>query len=274
MGRPVTTSEEVRDLFNVTANAKHKYDTWSTGHRRADVVPHVLAHTTRVLYTLTRDDLERVRCPSGEDEHALGRVKRAQAESVADIVDWEPDFAFTHVFHHALETLGHLPTWQEFRRFCENDPVARRALWLPAQAKIAEVQDSHGTTSAVAHDAMRWRVGNAYYSSVREIHLITLLRIHGIDVRFHPLADALFRVDAWWGHTVLSIYVGNDRFRNAGRGRKEPPERILHGAAPSFAFETINLAPADRYGVVHLAAEKDIQAVAERLKANPGPEPP
>ncbi len=68
---------------------------------------------------------------------------------------------------------------------------------------------------------MRWRIGNYYYSFLREIHLLSILRETGLDLLFHPLADALFRVDAWLGDLVLSLYVGNARYRTVtGTGRK------------------------------------------------------
>lgn len=264
MANLMTSSDEVLRLFNVTDDARRKFDRWSGGRRSHHVVPHVLAHTTEALYTLTPADVDRVGRTRDSRDHALGNVTRREGEQVQEIVDWDPDFAFTHVFHHALESLGDLPTWREFRRFCENDPVAAPALWEPAQSKIAQAGPRVGREAA--HKAMRWRVGNAYYSSVREVHVITSLRAKGIDVRFHPLADALYRVDAWWEETVLSIYIGNDRFRNGRTGRKERPEDILAGGPRRFSFESINLKPADRYGVVHLAEEEDIQTVADRLR--------
>lgn len=258
----VTTAEEVLQRFNVTDNARRRFDRWSTGHRRDRVVPVVMAHRTKTLYTLTRKDVDRVRDRRG---HALGEITRAEGERIGAIVDWSPDFAFTHVFHYALESLGHLPTWPEFREFSAHDETACEALWVPAQRKVAEEVEQFGRDAA--YKAMRWRVGKAYYSFVREVHLIICLHARGIDVRFHPLADALFRVDAWWGATVVSLYIRNDEYRSGRWGRKDRPEEILAGSAHAFRFETIDLEAADKFGVVYLVREEDIDRVAERLVA-------
>lgn len=258
----VTTAEDVLQRFNVTDDARRRFDVWSNGHRRDRVVSVVMAHRTKTLYALTRKDVDRVR---DRRYHALGDIKRVDGERIRGIVDWSPDFAFTHVFHYVLESLGHLPTWPEFREFSEHDETAREALWVPAQRKVAE-EAKHFDRDA-AYRAMRWRVGKAYYSFVREVHLIICLHARGIDVCFHPLADALFRVDAWWGDTVLSLYIRNDEYRNGRMGRKDRPEEILAGSAHTFRFETIDLETADKFGVVHLALEEDIDRVADRLAA-------
>lgn len=114
---------------------------------------------------------------------------------------------------------------------------------------------------------MRWRVGNYYYSFLREIHVISVLRQRGIDVRFHPLADALFRVDAWSGHTALSLYVGNKEFKRGDEeGRKWRTEEILDGAGPLFSFETIELKPADKFDIVYLAKLDEIHGFADQLQ--------
>lgn len=258
----LTTADEVLERFNMTDTARRKYHVWSNGRRRHTVMPLVLAHRTDALYAVTVEDIARLQDPK---KHALGNIKRAEGERVKGIVDWSPDFAFTHVFHYTLEKLGHLPDWLEFRKFCEDDATARQALWVPAQRKIDEEAKFHGRETA--SKSMRWRIGKAFYSFVREVHLIACLHARGIDVRVHPLADALFRVDAWWDDTVLSLYIGNAFSRNGNRGRKDLPEEILAGSPQPLRFETVKLKPADKFGVVHLARQEDIDRVAERLHA-------
>jgi hypothetical protein len=260
-----TSAEEVLSLFNVTRRARAEFETWRNSDRRKDtVVPHVMEHRTDVLYDIRPEDIERF-CHLGEDEHALGNIKKAEGELVEEIVDWEPDYAFVHTFHYILEKFGRVPTWQEFRRQCYFDLKARSMLWNPAQELRNELAED-GWSRAQTYASMRWRVGNYYYSFLRELHVIAVLREQGIDVRFHPLADALFRVDAWWQRTAISLYIGNAKYKKTGTvGRKPPVEEILGGASPPFTFETIELSPAEKFGIVRLVSRSDIYKVGEKL---------
>jgi hypothetical protein len=79
-------------------------------HKR-DVVPFVNASKTTVPYTLSPEQVEDV---CARTEHARGNVQSDVATSVRLIVNWNPNFAFEHVFHHAAESLGHVPTYQEY----------------------------------------------------------------------------------------------------------------------------------------------------------------
>lgn len=49
-----------------------------------------------------------------------------------------------------------------------------------------------GVPSRMAHGAMRWRIGNFYYSFLREQYVHAVFRECGVHLRQHPLADALF----------------------------------------------------------------------------------
>lgn len=114
---------------------------------------------------------------------------------------------------------------------------------------------------------MRWRVGNAYYSFLREIYTVVELRSQGVDLRVHPLADALFRVDAWVGSKALSLRVGNEKFRKGGDGgRKVPTEKLLADVYPPLEFATLELSPATKFGRVHLPAAHHLESAAERLR--------
>ena len=197
---------------------------------------------------------------------ALGQARRAVGDRVVPIRDWHPDFAFTHVLHFVTEALGHLPTYQGFRDFTRNDPIGRAMLYSPAEDAIAAATAA-GYSRPDAAEAMRWRIGNAYYSFVREVHVLAYLRHHGIDVRVHPLADALFRADAWTGDTVVSLYVGNEKFRQGTQGRKPPAHSVLSDALPPFDFLSLELPTVRRFGVVHLAAEERLAAAVAKLRS-------
>ncbi|GAA4332684.1 hypothetical protein ACFQY7_36850 [Actinomadura luteofluorescens] len=264
MGTEATTAADVLDLFNVTPATKEKYSYWAA--RRAHVVSHVSAHQTLAAYSIRPGDIEEVcrKTAANYREHALGEIQRGDVAQIVDIRDWRPDFAFTHVFHFTLESLGHVPTWQEFRQFASEDQRARTMLWEPAQEKIAEVAGS-GVTGQTARAAMQWRIGNAFYSFLREIYVLANLRSTGLDVRIHPLADALFRVDAWLGRTILNLYVVNPKFRAGIKGRKERPEDLLAAAPEPFCFETFSLPAADKFGRVHLPSREAIEGAVEAL---------
>ncbi|TMR91020.1 hypothetical protein [Nonomuraea basaltis] len=259
-----TTAQDVLGLFNVTPQTRQALADWRADNSKKDtVVPFVEAHETSSVYQLEPGDVERV-CRT--TEHALGEVKRVTAESIQDIVDWHPDFAFMHVLHYCVEATSELPTWQRFCEFVREDRQARAMLWRPAQEEVQRVASSSaGISRSIVKDAMRWRVGNAYYSFLREIYVTTHLRAAGLDVRMHPLADALFRVDFWCGRTACSLLVKNSKFHKDDEGRKRQTSELLSGAMPPFQFHKIQLERASRFGVVHLPGAEQIELAAKQL---------
>ncbi|MEU2558895.1 hypothetical protein ABZ626_06085 [Streptomyces longispororuber] len=218
-----------------------------------------------MLYRLTEEEVQRV---CRRTEHALGEVKRNVGESVPQIVDWHPDFAFAHTFHFCMEQLGEVPTFQQFREFSLGSAEGRKMLGDPAKALIRDLVETGKCPQRRAQAAMRWRIGNAYYGFLREVYtLVKLRRKHHIDLRAHPLADALFRVDAWVGRRALSLRVGNGKFRQgAAAGRKTPAEKLLTDVVPPLEFTTIELAAASTFGELHVPTELDLDHAAARLR--------
>jgi hypothetical protein len=256
-----TFAEVLHHFCDRSPGARRRFDAWRGDPHKAEVVPYVEHTVTRVPYVLKSSDIEGV---CRRTVHALGKVKRTDAESVPEIVDWHPAFAFEHVVHHATETLGHVPTYQEFRVFCLNDALAEAMLLRPAreQARFAE---SAGHVPEVVRASIQWRVGNAYLSYLREMYVIAVLREEGLDVRYHLLADVLFRVDCWVKDTCVGIYVRNVKFRAGRRGRKPRVQEIL-GEGP-FAFVELELAPRHEFGTVHLPERSSIVAAGSRIRA-------
>jgi hypothetical protein len=258
-----TTSAEVIAAFAVTPRARDLLRRWQEDPGRPRVTRTVLAHTTKALYTLRPRQVEAV-CTA--TEHPLGDIRKTVATAVPPVVDWRPDFAFTHVMHLALEQLGSLPTFGEFSSFCAHDPAGAAALGGPAR-QIREEACRQGYPPEQVAQAIRWRIGLAYYSFIREIYTITVLRAAGLDIRAHPLADALFRVDAWADRTVLSLYIRNAQFRDGPRGRKPRTADILAGARPPFRHEELRLPARHEFGCVHLPQASQIRGIAQRLTA-------
>ncbi|MEU8039390.1 hypothetical protein [Streptosporangium sp. NPDC049078] len=258
----VTTALEVAKLFVAAPDARHKFNGWSTNPRRRHVVKHVMAHRTETVYRLSPADMEVLLHQEG---HALGNTVGTQAREIESIDRWNPAFAFTHVFHYILESKGAFPTWDDARAFLQSDETARSMLWDPALEKIQEVC-REGWSRERVEAAVTWRVGNFYYSFLREIYTVVLLRAAGLDVRVHPLADALFRADAWCGRTVVTIYVRNPQYRDGRVGRKQPAESILAGADPPFSFHAIALPPASEFGEAHLPDDNEIQKAITAMR--------
>lgn len=258
-----TTSAEVIATFASTPRAANLLRRWQQDPDRPWVARAVLAHTTKTLYDLDPRHVEAV-CEA--TDHPLGDIRKDVATEVQPIVDWRPDFAFTHVMHFAVERLSGLPSFQDFSRFCAVDPIGVAALGNPAR-RIREHACRQGYPPSQVSQAIRWRIGLAYYSFVREVYTIAVLRAAGLDVRAHPLADALFRVDAWTGRTVLSLYIRNPRFRDGARGRKPRTMDILAGATPCFQHEELRLPTRHEFGCVHLPEAEQITAIARRIKA-------
>lgn len=129
--------------------------------------------------------------------------------------------------------------------------MGRERLWQPAQRDIEDAIRT-GVPDQLARDAMLWRIGNSYYSFLRELFVIAALRERGVDLRCHPLADALFRVDCWFDRNVISLYIGNATYRDGVAGRKLDPRVLLGDAQPPFRFREIRVGTPRRFGVVHL----------------------
>jgi hypothetical protein len=261
-GHPATTASDVVERFAVTPRARRELTKWQNRSGQRHVVDHVNAHVATVAHRL---DVEAVQDTCRATEHALGEARRKRSESVTAIRDWRPDFAMTHVYHYALETLGRCYTYQGFREFCDTDPIAHRMLWAPAEAAIQDAVAA-GTAPSRAREAMRWRIGNSYYSWLRETYTITYLRAAGLDMRVHPLADAVFRVDGWLGRCVLVLYIKNKDFRDGTAGRKSAAADVL---GDGFHYIEKRLDAPTTFGHVQLPSSRDLDALVEQLRAAP-----
>jgi hypothetical protein len=253
------TAADVLDHFVATPSAAERFAWWRDDDARADVVPAVMAHESRVVVSATLAEVEQVCRSTG---HALGDVRKSDIRRAYFIRDWTTAFAASHVFHFITERDGAIPTWQRFRQACAETPF-REMLWDPAHRAVAECRRRDGVDFRSAHDAMRWRIGNFYYAFLKEQWTHAYLRECGVPVLQHPLADALYGVDGWIGDTVLSLFIGNDRFRTRGGGRKHRPSDFLADRPPRFTFVDIELAVERRFGVVHLPRKRALDAFVD-----------
>jgi hypothetical protein len=253
-----TAKETIQHFVGLCPAWQARLDSWRADPRySAKVVPFVENMSVSVLYRLSPESIEAV---CRRTEHALGNIRRETAQSVRSIVDWNPSFALEHTLHHAVEALGEVPAYQEFRDFCaQPGSVGDAMLGQPARIAVRDAM-SAGATRKAARDALRWRVGNAYLSFLKEAYVLTVLR-HDlrVDARYHPLADVLFRVDCWAGHACVELYVGNAKFKDGRAGRKPGPL-----PCPRITIVPLRLPTVHVFGTVHLP---DRQVIADAWRA-------
>jgi hypothetical protein len=240
MTERITTAAEVRRVFNVTEASRDRFNNWHSTRPR--VAAHALGHTAAVVNALTSTDTADV-----FRQESLGAALSARGQAVLPIDDWRPEFAPAYVFHRAVESLGRLPGWGEFRRFCQGDEQAVVMLWGPA-ADLVDQVTGRGVEGSVARAAMRRRIGREYAEFVRALHVAAALRERGLAVLTHPLAEAVFGVDAWAGRVVFVLRDGPHR-----------AEELLFQAMPPYFFERV---PGLERG---LPSERELDTVVRRL---------
>lgn len=165
-------------------------------------------------------------------DHALGDL-RPDDGKFSGIANFSTPFALEYLFHGCLEEKGRIPRWCDITNYLFS---RHREKYIEPFYRAYRLDSTAPETrpGAPHMQALQWRVGNAYYSWLREVHLLTVLRRrHGLDVRYHALADAQFKADLIHGDTVIALYVRNDRYRNGAKGRKvtateaNPNRRVL-----------------------------------------------
>jgi hypothetical protein len=245
---PETTLDDVLATFGPSRNGMREYETWRQGGRPDEVVAVASSLRMRFVYKLTVEDVEGV---CRRTKHALGKIDKTSIDGIDDATNWSPDFAFTHIFGYYVERNHDLPTWQSLLDFVWDDDTGYAMLGGRAVDKFEALDSRFG--AARAKDALYWRMGLAYYSFLRETHAVTVLRAAGIDIRIHPIADAIFKADGWCGNKILSLRIGNARFKDGKKGRKRTADQVLNDARSEFRFATVQLPCEHKYGVVWLA---------------------
>lgn len=281
-----TTADEVRSRFLVTPQARVQYyDKWEHNPRRIEhgVVDTMRDHTTKAIYRWSTAAFEELK---KNHTHPLGDLQKAEISHIKLAADWEPNFAFVHLFHRLAEQLKHPPRWSEFDDFVYGTDEGQ-AMFGNERAELEEVIyaaeleritqkfprsiDPENRARRLAKGSLDWRIGNAYYGFVREMYTAVALRERGLDVKVHPLADANFRADGWVGSTILSVFVVNPEYKVADearaektqRGRKIRVEKLFPGG--EFGFAALTMDAAEEYGKFHLPTPAEIDRVAHDL---------
>lgn len=261
-----TTYANVVDRFGRSRRAAAELSRWRALPGKEPVVGFAEQMQTVAAYQVSPEQVE-FACEA--TRHALEgpegrRLRRSVGESIAEVANWYPNFPIVHSLYWAVEHLQRPPLWDEFIALWREKEPARTMLGVPA-ARAVTAAEQAGRSRADAEEAMWWRLGNAYYSLLRELYVLAVLRDSGRPVEYHVLADALFRVDFWLGDTVISLYVANERYRDArGAGRKLTAGSLLSDFT-GFRFVEMPRLTRREYGTVHLPARGEIERFAERF---------
>lgn len=226
-----------------------------------------MQHVTKAVDSIQPQDVLKLckEIAADRSKHALGEIKSADVAKVPEIRDWHPDFAFTQVLHFVTEVAGVLLPFDDFIRHS----VFKEAFYDQIREKISSVAQCNEEKESLAKRAVRWRLGIAYYSFLKEQYVISLMRSEGISVKQHPLADALFKVDCWAGNTNIDLYVTNPLFRAKGgsAGRKIKSADLLADAVPPFTSIILECATRHTFGDVHLPDEDEVRRACKGLLA-------
>lgn len=255
------------------ARAARSLSAWLARAERSpvhrDVHDFVLSHGHGVLERLDVADLEAATVwPTSEANrrHALGSLRKDEVE-MASVENWStPPWAFSYIFHDAMERLGRVPTWPDVLAFLRGP--ARDRLLDPFAADFA-LAGMDAVSRELHCAALRWRVGKAYYSFLREVDLfVRLRREHGLPVRYHLLADAQFKVDLWCGDVLVALLIVNKEFRDGADGRKRRVEDMMD--ASGFRRLSVELAAPTRWGRPTLCPQGEVTALASAIRGAMG----
>lgn len=256
-----TTSEQCAELFTSAPMAAWSYKRWLDNPFYRHVTPRIRSHVSRHIYQVTPDEVLDAAARGG---HALGDVKRKDAESLLAVANWAPAFTFTYLFQHLLEEALCVPSWEDYRGFIWEDPEGLEMMGKPVRDLMTELEHRR-VPYRLAADAVRWRFGCAYYGFMRELYTFSALRQEGVPIQTHPMADSVFKADGWYGRTVLAVYIGNSTYRNGAEGRKIRTEIMLRQSPEPFRVLDVSLKTVATRGVLHVPHLDDIKALAASL---------
>ena len=270
------TPELMRDLvaqggLRAQASIRSWLDRKRTEPEGEAIVAFVNGLRYKTLYSLTVDDLmpvTRWKKPryGVSPLHALGKHEKIDVEEVL-VEDWRtPPWSFNMLFHEQMESIGRIPTWPEVYRYFNT--TARERVWNRFKHDFA--LDTHDSPWKVGFReklklAFRWRLGRAYYSFIREVDLLVRLRRqHGLDVRYHLLADLQLKVDLFCGKALLEVFIGSPRIRQEQKNRKIPCARMMD--VRNFETREIELNRVPTRGYPELVTAAEILGAAEKIK--------
>lgn len=254
-----TTTADTVQLFVTGAKARRELNRWRDRAPQA-IQELVRGHVTAAAYRLTPADLLAV---AASTDHALGDADKINFEKCVQMRDFYAPLAFTYAFHYLLEKRGALFTWREWVEAYHSDPIIREFMAEPAAEAIAAARLD--PDQARSEEAWWWRMGLAYYSFLRELFVLVGARKAGFDVRMHPLADVLFRVDAWLGDGAISLFVANGKFKQGMGGRKQRPQHFLYDSVRPWTYHHLEFGSTPAFGRVYYPDPLDVITAMNRV---------
>ncbi|MFZ1125722.1 MAG: hypothetical protein WAN59_11350 [Candidatus Baltobacteraceae bacterium] len=242
--------------------ARKVYDRWESRKdlRDAGVINFVKAFKHERLFAITRHEFDDVVKNTTHPLKQITPKNERDLKAIRLVENADVPWSFMQLFHGYVERDG-LPTWQTFRMWImgEGAPL----LWAPYKEQLGFREADHATKQLI-RDGTAWRLGNAYYSALREIDIIVSLGDAGLPVSYHLLADALFSVDFWRGNRFVSVYIENPQFKSLeGGGRKSRPEDIYR--QPQFYCNDFEIQKQQVHGKYWPVAASTVAQIAAFL---------
>lgn len=223
------------------------------------------------LYRIQPGDVYQI-AKGPEEDHALGLVKASEARKFENkfAANVSPAYAVVLLLHDLLEEMGRVPKWSDFERFLYDHQELCLRYFLEA-GQIPPIPSLAELWSHPKMRAVRWRIGNFFYSFLKEIHIISSLRhTHGLDVRYHPLLDAEWKADFVCGDVRGELFYSNATYKAATSGRKSPCQRLNPGLPVIPMLVDIP----DGFGNCWLYEDDVIADLAHRIRELGGPSIP
>jgi len=172
--------------------------------------------------------------------------------------------AVQDLFHNYIESRLALPTWGNFREYLlEPDiaPLFIKPMWDKLQLALPASYNR-----VAVKRALHWRIGKMYYSVMREVDFMVRLRErHGIQLKYHLLADVRLKSDFWLDDSIVSIFLANSRYRAKTSGRKQTAKDFLEDAKPPFSFVDVEFENQFERGKLYRIDEATIDGVATQI---------
>lgn len=197
------------------------------------------------------------------DQHALGTVRPREQQKVIRDLSPTPPLIFS--FHVLLEHMKTIPSFTQFWRF-----HLRRRSYFMGQALLASGYYNRDPSASEWNTdpnlrTVRYRIGNAYYSALKEINILSTLRhVHGLDVRYHFIIDLEWKADLYIDNTLIEIYVSNERMKGNGGGRKITCQE----RNPGRSVLAIEKDAKGKFGDCYLHSPSEIADIARHIEAS------
>ncbi|RDV82970.1 hypothetical protein [Ammonifex thiophilus] len=249
----VSFDDCVEELVKNNPESEYKLKEWEKRYERLEsprekVLQHkfiseVKRFTHEFLFRITASDVKKI---GEETRHALGDLK-SDTDPIQDVEDFYTPFAVEYFLHGLLEENKRLPTFQEFwgamggkyKKYYMDE------LFLKLGGKYDKI---------CLKRAIQWRLGKFYYSWLRELYVLALLREnHGLALKYHLFADLVLSIDAWYGKKVLCIRV--------------PSKYASRKSSPPHGFTIVEARiPRQGYGKPWLLDETELERIAQKFR--------